>query len=588
MKHGKFKLLELGPNLIGALFGAPLLLIFASQTMKFSEKALGLMFWVALVVVGLLVASARMINRRNMVTLARFFIEGNTGRESAEAAMKVALRLPLRRGLHLAIEFIIGGPLVVLILIMLDSGTGFMHVFRIIFPSLISGVVAGALAFLTVEYLLHPYIAMLALNLDRSVESLAAEVQRISITWRLMALFFIVMLLSLVFGLTLARYGHIWYVAGLGVAATAVIGFLTARNINRTLIALTGILTSITEGKGGVTQHLPILGNDELGDLCVQYNHFVAKIHRMLQELAKVASELAGSSQELAASSQQMNASTQEIASTIQQISKGASVQSERLTQVVKEVENLSTAIKRIDSQGRMTMVSSQKAIESSQVGARKTTETVQRMTEIFSAMEETTRQVQELQTRAKHIGQVVDMISGISQQTDFLALNAAIEAARAGEAGKGFSVVADEIRTLAVEAGKSAQQVTDLIREVEKEIYKTVDEIGRARGIIESSKGTVDETEQALRVINSTVAVAGTMVKQIADSGHSQNTSVGHVVQLASEVSTVAIEAAASTQEVAAAVQQQTASMQELSAVAQTLSETAEKLNNLVVEFGV
>ncbi len=588
MKHGKFKMLELGPNLIGALFGAPLLLIFASQTIRFTPEATSLMFWVALVVVVLLVASARMINRRNMRTLARFFIEGDTGPEAAEAAMTVALRMPLRRGAHLAIEFFFGGPLVVLILMLFDRGTGIMQVVRILIPSLISGVVAGALAFLTVESLLHPYISLLALNLDLAAERLVHRAQRITITWRLMGLFFIVMMLSLVFGLTLAKYGHIWCVAGIGVAATGVIGYLTARSINRTLESLTGILTSISEGKGGVTQHLPILGNDELGDLCTQYNRFVSKIHRMLQDLAKVASELAGSSQELAASSQQMNASTEEIASTIQQISKGASVQSERLTQVVKEVENLSSAIKRIDSQGRMTMVSSQKAIESSQVGARKTTETVQRMSEIFSAMEETTRQVQELQQRAKHIGQVVDMISGISQQTDFLALNAAIEAARAGEAGKGFSVVADEIRTLAVEAGKSAQQVTDLIREVEKEIYKTVDEIGRARGIIESSKGTVDETEQALRVINSTVAVAGTMVKQIADSGHSQNTSVSHVVQLASEVSSVAIEAAASTQEVAAAVEQQTASMQELSAVAQTLSETAEKLNSLVTEFGV
>ncbi len=588
MKHGKFKLLELGPNLIGALFGAPLLLIFASQAVNFTPEALRLMPWVALVTVVSMVIGARMINRRNMRTLARFFIVGDTSAEAAEAAMAVALRMPLRRGAQLAVEFLIGGPLVVLVLMIFDRGTGWTAMASIIIPSLVSGVVAGALAFLTVESLLHPYISLLALNLDLSAENLISRTQRIAITWRLMSLFFIVMILSLVFGLSLARFSHIWYVAGIGVAATGLIGYLTARGINRTLGSLTGILTSISEGKGGVTQHLPILGNDELGDLCIQYNRFVSKIHRMLQELAKVASELAGSSQELAASSQQMNASTQEIASTIQQISKGASVQSERLTQVVKEVENLSTAIKRIDSQGRMTMVSSQKAIESSQVGARKTTETVQRMTEIFSAMEETTRQVQELQTRAKHIGQVVDMISGISQQTDFLALNAAIEAARAGEAGKGFSVVADEIRTLAVEAGKSAQQVTELIREVEKEIYKTVDEISRARGIIESSKGTVDETEQALRVINSTVAVAGTMVKQIADSGHAQNASVGHVVQLASEVSTVAIEAAASTQEVAAAVQQQTASMQELSAVAQTLSETAEKLNNLVVEFGV
>jgi len=588
MKEGKIKILEASANLVGAVFGAPLLLIFVSRYISFGPASLRLLPWVAAAVVIAMVVAARLINRRSLAVLSHFFLKGDTSQEAAEAAMVIALNMPWRRSLQLLIEFLIGPQLVLLILRLFDPTIPAGMFLRILLPGAISGLTVAALVFLSLEYMLHPFISLLALKLDLRAETLVSKVLRLSITWRLMILFFVVMFLSLMFGLTLAKYHYLWYISLIGIAATALIGYLSAHNIKRTLGALSGILSGISQGQGGIAQHLPILGNDELGDLCSNYNRFIVKIQNTLIELAKVAADLAGSAQELAASSQQMNASTEEIASTIQQISKGASLQSERLTQVVKEVENLSTAIKRIDSQGRMTMVSSQKAIESSQIGARKTAETVARMSEIYNAMEETTRQVQELQDRAQRIGQVVDMISGISQQTDFLALNAAIEAARAGEAGKGFSVVAEEIRTLAVEAGRSAQQVTDLVREVESEIYKTVEEIGRARGIIEASRSTVDETEQALKVINSTVSVAGTMVKQIADSGHAQNVSVGHVVQLASDVSTVAIQAAASTQEVAAAVQEQTASMEELSAVAQTLSEMAEKLNALVKDFGV
>jgi len=272
-----------------------------------------------------------------------------------------------------------------------------------------------------------------------------------------------------------------------------------------------------------------------------------------------------------------MNASAEEISSTIQQISKGASTQSERLTEVAKEVEKLSSSIKQIDSLGRMTTVSSQKSIEASKNGAQKTSEIVGKMAEIYQSSTWATQQVQGLQLKSKEIGKVINLISNIAQQTDFLALNAAIEAARAGEAGKGFSVVADEIRTLAVEAGNSAQQVTALIRDIEQEITRTVEGITQSQQIIETSKSAVDQTEQSLKVINSTVAVAGTMVKQMAEASRHQSESAGHVVTLASEVSTISIETASSTQEVAAAVEEQTASMEELSALSQTLSQTAE-----------
>jgi methyl-accepting chemotaxis protein len=253
---------------------------------------------------------------------------------------------------------------------------------------------------------------------------------------------------------------------------------------------------------------------------------------------------------------------------------------------MAKEVEKLSNSIKLIESQGRMTMVSSQKAIDASQSGAEKTFEAVSKMAEIYQSAALTNQKVQDLQKKSAEIGVVVSLISNLSQQTDFLALNAAIEAARAGEAGKGFSVVADEIRVLAVEAGNSALKVATLIGEVEKEITKTVEVIDNSRSTIDASKATVDQTEQSLKVINSTVAVAGTMVKQIAEATRNQSRSAGEVVKLASDVSNVAIDTAASTQEVAAAVQELTASMEELTAVAQTLSQSADKLNTLVSEF--
>ncbi|MDI6740569.1 MAG: methyl-accepting chemotaxis protein, partial [Candidatus Edwardsbacteria bacterium] len=493
---------------------------------------------------------------------------------------------PTIRGLQIFGEFLVGAPIVVLLLMLFGTGTSLTQLADIAFPSFITALVTGSMVFLSVEYQVRPLIAYLTMTETVSHDAVIVRALRISLSYRLIVLFLVVMLLSFVFGIMITRYPGIFWVAIIGLASTLFIAYMTARGINGSVRLVSGMLRDIAQGEGGITRRLPILSNDELGDLCLAYNQFMEKFRRLVEDVTKAAAELAANSQQLAASSQEMNASAQEISSTIQQISRGASIQSERLTQVAKEVEKLSSSFKQMDSLGRMTNVSSQKSIEASKHGAQNTTEIVGKMAEIYQSSAWATQQVQGLQQKSKEIGKVSNLISNIAQQTDFLALNAAIEAARAGEAGKGFSVVADEIRSLAVEAGSSAEQVTSLIRDIEQEITRTVEGITQSQQIIETGKTAVDQTEHSLKVINSTVAVAGTMVKQMAEASRHQSESAGHVVTLASEVSTISIETASSTEEVAAAVEEQTASMEELSALSQTLSHTAEGLSALVKRF--
>lgn len=82
---------------------------------------------------------------------------------------------------------------------------------------------------------------------------------------------------------------------------------------------------------------------------------------------------------------------------------------------------------------------------------------------------------VKRLGERSKEIGQIVDVITDISNQTNLLALNAAIEAARAGEHGRGFSVVADEVRKLAEQSRQSADQIVQIVRQIHTETTQAI-----------------------------------------------------------------------------------------------------------------
>lgn len=570
------------PDLIALLFGVPFLIYFLSRAIGFTPQANQY-----LMVIGypaaLLTAVVTQITNRRRLKMAMPFIVGGSRGESSPQVLKTVMNFPVHSALHMFVNFIVMVPLIWAIVNWL-SPVG--HPLVMVSSTLVTGLVVGSLVFLIEEFLLRDTVVLMTTTLADAGQSIVGTTIRLGIIQRQVGLFVVVMVLALSFGLLMGRLNQTTVIGLIGLVATLAIAFLSAWNIKGTIQSLIVLLQSITTGSGGISRRLPVLANNELGDLCREYNVFVEQIAKLVDDVTKAAVDLAASSQQLAASSQEMNASAQEISSTIQHISRGASTQSERLTQVAKEVGDLSSSIKQIDSLGRMTTVSSQKSIEASKSGALKTTEIVGKMAEIYQSSTWATQQVQGLQQKSKEIGKVINLISNIAQQTDFLALNAAIEAARAGEAGKGFSVVADEIRSLAVEAGTSAQQVTSLIRDIEREITKTVEGITQSQQIIETSRSAVDQTEQSLKVINSTVAVAGTMVKQMAEASRRQSESAGHVVSLASEVSTISIETASSTQEVAAAVEEQTASMEELSALSQTLSQTAEGLSALVKRF--
>jgi methyl-accepting chemotaxis protein len=220
--------------------------------------------------------------------------------------------------------------------------------------------------------------------------------------------------------------------------------------------------------------------------------------------------------------------------------------------------------------------------------GGTAATAALEKMRQVFEKMEGSAGLVHGFGERTQKIGKIVEVITGISQQTSLLALNAAIEAAHAGEYGRGFSVVADEIRKLSEATRRSAEEITALVGEIGQESSKVLAsmesgtlEIREGREVIDTVRGSLEG------IISGTVEVAHG-VREISTLAAEQARGSEEMVKATDEISRIAEDNAAATQQASAATEELTASLEQMAASAQELANLADGLRQTASRFRV
>ncbi|SNT15263.1 methyl-accepting chemotaxis sensory transducer with Cache sensor [Pseudomonas sp. LAMO17WK12:I8] len=255
------------------------------------------------------------------------------------------------------------------------------------------------------------------------------------------------------------------------VAVVIIIGLLglLIRVLMQPLHTMTRAMEDIAEGEGDLTKRLRIHNHDEFGILGNAFNRFVERIHSSIREVSSA--------------TEQVNEVALRVISASNSSMTNSDEQSNRTNSVAAAINELGAAAQEIAGNAAQASQHASSARLLAEEGQQVVERNIAAMNHLSDLIVTSSEHIETLNSKTVNIGQILEVITSISQQTNLLALNAAIEAARAGEAGRGFAVVADEVRNLAHRTQESAQQVQTMIEELQvgaRESVETMDQSQR------------------------------------------------------------------------------------------------------------
>jgi methyl-accepting chemotaxis protein len=248
-----------------------------------------------------------------------------------------------------------------------------------------------------------------------------------------------------------------------------------------------------------------------------------------------------------------------ELARDIDGCSQGAHEQAQQLQLSSTAMEEMNASVMEIAGRTGQNAESTEHARKEADSGNSVVQEVIRSINEVHEIARNLATDMDELGKHAAGIGQVVNMISDIADQTNLLALNAAIEAARAGESGRGFAVVADEVRKLAEKTQSATKEVERSVSAIRTSITGNIANAQNALAVTQTANGYAADSGKALETIVRLISASSQEVSAIAHSSEQQveaseaiNASLDKVATLSSSTVSLMEEAAKAVQHLA------------------------------------
>ncbi len=312
--------------------------------------------------------------------------------------------------------------------------------------------------------------------------------------------------------------------------------------------------------RGDLSHRLDIQSTNEIGALAASFNRMAENLQSTIQRIRQASLLISSSSEQIAATTRdQAGASAQQAAA---------------VNQTTATMDELATTAAQIAESAERVARDAAYTQKNTQDGVSAVTDTVRKMEDIRQGTEISIEEIKALGQRSQQIGQVMEIINTIADQTKLIAFNAALEAATAGETGRRFGVVATEVRRLAGDVTGATKKIKERIAEIQVAV----------NALLEASEEQDNRVDEG---VNHTQMTA-TVLEKILDSAGSTATSAEQIAFSTQQQRTAAEQTVEALREVARGAKQVENGSRQTAQVVTDLLRLAEKLREAVEHFQV
>ncbi|WP_299663604.1 methyl-accepting chemotaxis protein [uncultured Psychromonas sp.] len=292
-------------------------------------------------------------------------------------------------------------------------------------------------------------------------------------------------------------------------ALILLLSFYIANQLHKGIHEITSKLISITTDND-LTLRIDVNSKDELGDISSTINKLVEHLQGLVNKIQHTSNALKNNLAE--------NIKNNHIIEG--KINSGT----EQVTQVVTATTEMNSTVNDIARNAIHASTETEKANTQSQHGNHEVEETIENISNLSIELRNASAVIDKLNGSVINIGKFLSVINEVSEKTNLLALNAAIEAARAGDYGRGFSVVADEVRSLALQTKESTNEIEMMITELQSSSKDAQKAMSNGIDMVNKSVDDAKQAGQDILLITHSIQEISQMNEQIATAAEEQS----------------------------------------------------------------
>lgn len=252
---------------------------------------------------------------------------------------------------------------------------------------------------------------------------------------------------------------------------------------------------------------------------------------------------------------QQVSSAAQQSQATAMHLAEASDHQAQQITGASSAINEMAVSIEAVSNHAAELAGEANRSVDIAVRGNEAVQRTIHGMDSIREQIQETSKRIKRLGESSQEIGDIVELINDIAEQTNILALNAAIQAAMAGEAGRGFAVVADEVQRLAERSADATKQIEALVKGIQSDTKEAVASMEQSTSGVVQGAQLAQNAGQSLEAIENVSKHLADLIRNISDSARQQASAANNISDTMNVIQEITTQTSAGTNETAASI---------------------------------